>query len=188
MSKLFEGERAWERSSIKSTKSQASVEVASYLDILTRECCAEKFKLVALSVNKAVFGIYRLGEIVFPLGAPEEQYLLELRAFNENKEVYLRKQGDKYLVRTIVDGSGEDIDVVDAVSNLFGERIEASELAEGFVKLVEEGRKINVVIPAEVLANHYALKTRSYIECDEETGQAGYGYFRYVDIVESAKE
>lgn len=72
--------------------------------------------------------------------------------------------------------------VIDDASILFGERINDSKIKDGFAHLVESGRKISLIIPTNEQAKTYALVTRSYIDFDEKTGQAGIGYYRYLDI------
>ena len=38
-------------------------------------------------------------------------------------------------------------------------------------------------VPVDEKASHYAVKTRSYITYDNDTNQAGFGYYRFLDIV-----
>jgi hypothetical protein len=39
-----------------------------------------------------------------------------------------------------------------------------------------------MIVPVDELGEHYALKTRSYLSFDDETGQACFGYSRYLGI------
>ena len=40
-----------------------------------------------------------------------------------------------------------------------------------------------LVLPVAEQADEYKLLTRSYVQFDEKTGQAGYAYYRWLDIV-----
>lgn len=121
----------------------------------------------------------------------EDKYLLEMRIFNAEQEVYVRRQQDVFYVRVIRDGiekteDSEELETVDRKSKFFGEADKAPEA--DFVKLTEAGRKIELQIPcntsaAEDKPREYILLTRSYIKYDTETQQAGYAYYRWLDIV-----
>ena len=119
---------------------------------------------------------------------------MQIRLFNNDEEILLQKDGGKYNVRIIKDSinrqkdEDEMVRFVDAASTLFGERTEIKIDTKGFVRLVEKGRKISLTIPTQDMAKYYALVTRSYITFDTETGQAGYGYYRYLDIRPEVKQ
>ena len=100
---------------------------------------------------------------------------LELRVFNEEEELHLKKSGDLWLGRWRKDGAGEATEYVDSISRFWGEMVEAADLPEGY-------RKLKQILPqAEEHAKYYGLVTRSYIGY-EATGQAGYADYRYVRI------
>lgn len=72
------------------------------------------------------------------------------------------------------------IDTVDSISVIMGKFHKI--LSNDFIELFDKGRKIKKIIPVDRQSDYYTLITRSYIEYNNSTGQAGYGYYRYVDI------
>lgn len=166
------------------------------------EYLAEKaqgsYKVVWQAVNELKFGYYNYnndGKFFFVDGImPSEKYVMQIRLFNSDEEILLQKDGGKYNVRIIKDSINRQTDkdemvkVVDDASTLFGERADSKINTKEFVRLVEKGRKISLTIPTQDTAKYYALVTRSYITFDTETGQAGYGYYRYLDIRPEVKQ
>lgn len=164
------------------------------------EYLAEKaqgsYKVVWQAVNELKFGYYNNNDkFIFEDNiVPQEKYVMQIRLFNNDEEILLQKDGGKYNVRIIKDSINRQTDedemvkVVDDASTLFGERTEIKIDTKGFVRLVEKGRKISLTIPTQDMAKYYALVTRSYITFDTETGQAGYGYYRYLDIRPEVKQ
>lgn len=144
---------------------------------------AGKYKAVVYLDNEMRMGYFSDGEFLFADGKNfSECYLQQLRMFNEDVELWVMKRDEDLAVRLIEDNvKGSSIKTVDSKSVLFGERVDV-ELPEGFVQLTERGRKISMAIPVEELATRYTLTTRSYITYDKETGQAGYGYYRWVRL------
>lgn len=135
-------------------------------------------------VNCVRFAYYENGSFRFANSSEiEEKYLQQLRVFNEQEELYLQRQGDKYYLQYINDELGEKSMVcVDSSSQFFGKRVQA-ELSRGFVQLWEPGRKIRLVLPASKEAETYQLITRSYVQYDAKTGQAGYSCYRWVAVL-----
>ena len=164
------------------------------------EYLAEKaqgsYKVVWQAVNELKFGYYNNNDkFIFEDNiVPQEKYVMQIRLFNNDEEILLQKDGGKYNVRIIKDSINRQTDedemvkVVDDASTLFGERTDSKINTKMFVKLVEKGRKISLTIPTQDTAKYYALVTRSYITFDTETGQAGYGYYRYLDIRPEVKQ
>ena len=164
------------------------------------EYLAEKaqgsYKVVWQAVNELKFGYYNNNDkfIFADEITPSEKYGMHIRLFNNDEDILLQKDGGKYNVRIIKDSINRQTDedemvkVVDDASTLFGERTEIKIDTKGFVRLVEKGRKISLTIPTQDTAKYYALVTRSYITFDTETGQAGYGYYRYLDIRPEVKQ
>lgn len=142
-------------------------------------------QVIAHCMNELKFGTYNGGKFIFAdESALDEKYLLQLRIFNANQELLLQRDGGVFQARYITDtpdDSGSQ-EYVDSSSPLFGDRDTAAKLPQGFVRLLESGRKIFMVIPADKMAKNYLLTTRSYITYDEKTGQAGYGFWRFVGI------
>lgn len=154
------------------------------------------YKVIWQAVNELKFGYYNNNDkFIFEDNiVPQEKYVMQIRLFNNDEEILLQKDGGKYNVRIIKDSINRQTDedemvkVVDDASTLFGERTEIKIDTKGFVRLVEKGRKISLTIPTQDTAKYYALVTRSYITFDTETGQAGYGYYRYLDIRPEVKQ
>lgn len=116
---------------------------------------------------------------------PKVELILELRVFNETAEIYLQKQGDKFIGRYRNDESGEDIEYVDSASRFWGSvGSSAMEEAGNFMTLVDRDRKLSMKIPSiGAKAKYYALVTRSYIGINKQTAQAGYTDYRFKDII-----
>ena len=116
-----------------------------------------------------------------------EQDIEEIRVFNEAQEICVQRRGNGFWVRSITDypnkNDGEDVASVDSSSRLFGSVVNTDQ-EKRFAELYEPGRKIRLLIPVEDAekGDTYMIKTRSYITKDNATGQAGYGYYRYVAI------
>lgn len=155
-----------------------------------------QYKVVIHAVNEIKFGYYNLqadNKFIFADDkASEEAYILQIRLFNPNEEILIKQDNDDidnntYIARIIKDSKENKeqkqlVQVIDDASVLFGERINDSKIKDGFAHLVESGRKISLIIPTNEQAKMYVLVTRSYIDFDEKTGQAGIGYYRYLDI------
>ncbi len=131
-----------------------------------------------------VWGTYRDGEIFLAdESALHPPYVQEMRIFNREEELYLRKSRGFFLWRYRKDGDGGEIEYVDCLSRLWGKAERKENAPAGYVLLEDRQRKIALTIPAgELCAPYYGLVTRNYIEYDNETGQAGYGDYRFVAI------
>lgn len=120
-----------------------------------------------------------------------DKYLVEARLFRSDEEILIQKHGSCYAIRKIVDEAVENSrkrEYVDSLSPMFGSVSQTdsrrSEI-HSFVHLVDEGRGFQHSIPVLTTQQNgktYCLKTRSYISYDEDTGQAGYDMYRYVEI------
>lgn len=158
------------------------------LDDILKETAQGQYKTAVFLVNEARFGRYDANGFTFADDSQlDEKYLLELRLFNETEEIYIRQINGKYLVRKITDNtdSGTPTEAIDTESNLFGTADTNTALPNGYTCLAEQGRKIKMTIPTDTRSDHYALKTRSYIAYDRQTGQASIAYYRFVDITAS---
>lgn len=151
------------------------------------------YKVMLVAVNEIKFGYYNLNcdnKFTFPDEKQlEEKYILKLRLFNLEEEFLLEKDrtSNLYEARFIQDklienNLEERTIMIDDASSLFGEKEQDKNLNDNFVKLKEYGRKISMIIPVENTSKYYALVTRSYIDFDKKTGQAGIAYYRYLDI------
>ena len=139
--------------------------------------------VVVWQVHGITWGRWQNGSLKLAGDAAKKCSLwLELRVFNEEEELHLKKSGDLWLGRWRKDGAGEATEYVDSISRFWGERVEAADAPEGYMKLEDAARKLKQILPqAEEHAKYYGLVTRSYIGY-EATGQAGYADYRYVRI------
>ena len=139
--------------------------------------------VVVWQVHGITWGRWQNGSLKLAGDAAKKCSLwLELRVFNEEEELHLKKSGDLWLGRWRKDGVGEATEYVDSISRFWGEMVEAADLPEGYMKLEDAARKLKQILPqAEERAKYYGLVTRSYIGY-EATGQAGYADYRYVRI------
>lgn len=141
-----------------------------------------------------LFGWYEGGQLLFCEDIKfTEQDIEEIRVFNEMQEICVQRRGSGFWVRSITDypckNNGKDVDSVDSSSRLFGSVVNTGQ-EKRFAELYEPGRKIRLLIPVEDAEKGYTymIKTRSYITKDNTTGQAGYGYYRYVAIQKERKD
>ena len=139
--------------------------------------------VVVWQVHGIVWGCWQNGSLKLAGDVAKNCSLwLELRVFNEEEELHLKRSGDLWLGRWRKDGAGEATEYVDSISRFWGEMVEAADLPEGYMKLEDAARKLKQILPqAEEHAKYYGLVTRSYIGY-EATGQAGYADYRYVRI------
>ena len=139
--------------------------------------------VVVWQVHGITWGRWQNGSLKLAGDAAKKCSLwLELRVFNEEEELHLKKSGDLWLGRWRKDGAGGATEYVDSISRFWGEMVEAADLPEGYMKLEDAARKLKQILPqAEERAKYYGLVTRSYIGY-EATGQAGYADYRYVRI------
>ena len=165
-------------------KTKTVVENAASLQDCLNRIPAGEYLAAVWQVNELKLGYYQNGSFKFAAGSEvEEKYLLELRIFNDEYEVYIVKTGSGYKMRIICDNTddGNLTTVTDSTSDMFGSRCEA-DLPEGFALVKEPGRKISIVVPCGQKADKYAVTTRSYVTYDKSTGLAGYGYYRWLAI------
>ena len=175
---------------VRKTEHVTLMKAADY--IISNVSEESTYQVIAHFVNAIKMGWIKDSKIIFSDGSEmEERYLLQIRAFNANEEIMLKKSRKGYVARIIKDELSDDVNsvkAVDSTSVLFGENQET--ITDGFVSLYEEGRKIRLVIPTFEIGKKYSLTTRSYITYNEDesyngnvsTHQAGYGYYRYVEI------
>ncbi len=145
-----------------------------------------KYQVVVYQINEMKLGYYQDKTFIFSdAGVIDEKYFIEMRLFNKDSEIYILKTANNYKMRIICDSSsdGEDFTVTDSTSAIFGSRCETNDLPEGFVMVKEQGRKICIVLPCVQKADKYAVTTRSYVAFDQDTGLAGYAFFRWVEIM-----
>lgn len=109
----------------------------------------------------------------------DEAQILEIRIFNEREELRLCRRHGAYEGRYVCDGEGLVQSHVDTLSRLWGHKTAHD---GDFVTLKDDERFLSMTVPSREKADYYGLVTRSYIESDGETGQAGYTDYRFVRI------
>lgn len=179
-------EKELELKTISTTKNPSFAPFAGTIaELMEQYAGSGNYHVVAFLVDKVLIGKAEAGKLLFAdEQTVDKKYLKELRIFNCEKELLLKKIGKVMKLRVIEDnGAGENIETlmcVDDNSKFFGAPYE---LQDGFVTLREEQRKICLKVPAEEKTERF-LATRSYVVADEATGLAGYGYYRYLEITD----
>ena len=136
--------------------------------------------VVLWQMDAVRWGRWQSGQLTMADGEPlEAVYLQEIRVFDEQEELHLVRQGNRFSGRLVQDGAGEACSYVDSLARLWGERTAA---ADGFVQLQDKARKLLLTVPCTEEAACYGLVTRNYIGYAEKTGQAGYTDYRFVKI------
>ena len=112
---------------------------------------------------------------------PDEEDVMELRLFNAEAEAHLLSKHGSFVGRLAKDdGSGWRL-YTDTVSRLWGEKAEIC--ADGFIRLKDEGRRLEMKIPFNMAnAKYYGLKTRNYIGEIGDMGQLGYVDYRFLSL------
>lgn len=154
-------------------------------------------------VERIRCGKWADGAFSFPDdGALRMEHVLELRIFNKDSELHLRRRNDHLAGRFRRDEAGDEEEYVDSISRLWGERVDAD---ENWITLRDADRKLELRLPVteelekvlkseqreksdERKLNFTGLVTRSYIGTHEKTGQAGYIDHRYHSIVPANME
>ena len=140
--------------------------------------------VVLWHIDAISWGKWESGQLHFPEADPKDCLLLEVRIFNENEELHLLKQGGGFRGRYRKDDEGEEAEYVDSASRFWGRRTQAQECAEGYMRLIDSDRKLQMLLPAtDAEAEYYALETRSYVGINEHTAQAGYVDYRFKAIL-----
>ena len=141
-----------------------------------------------------LFGIIQSGEIKFYNNELPDfnKYLQKLRVFNEKKELYIWRSGNKFKFRYREDGvsdeDGEIVEYIDADQVMYGSKFEVK---DEFIE-VSEKRGIRYIVPKEFIGNssiedlnknekRLVLHTRNYIGYNE-IGQAGFADSRFLKI------
>lgn len=155
---------------------------------------AEKFTdsravFIAWQIQSVVWGTCEGGKLnLRDKTSPKPENWLECRIFNATEEIHLKRRENILSGRYIKDVEGEGKFYVDSFSRLWGECDKKFSAADGYVNLLDRGRKLYMEIPCEKGgAKYYGLLTRNYIDSDENTGLSGYTDCRFVAI-EPAEE
>lgn len=140
--------------------------------------------VVLWQVNCISWGKWTAGALSFAGEAPKDGLIFELRVFNEQEELHLRKQGRMLKGRYRKDTEGEEAEYVDSVSRFWGKRDQTEDGNAGYITLKDADRKLSMELPdIGTTANYYALETRSYVGISPRTAQAGYVDYRFKAII-----
>jgi CRISPR-associated protein (TIGR03984 family) len=112
-----------------------------------------------------------------------DEDIIELRIFNENTELYVRKTKDGLKSRIRKDAEGTDTEVVDADMVTWGTD---GEVKGGFTHLWED-RGTQITIPGDFSSvspsKRVRIQIRNYIGYNTEIGQATYVDARFVKFL-----
>lgn len=136
-------------------------------------------RVLAYLNYKVLFGRVAADKLVFYENERFElRYLLELRAFDKNKELRLKRRDDKFFWRRRIDEAGVSGEAVEAEQVLWGKLRDIKK--EGWQRLEEE-RGFSLIVPYSggEAGQRLEIKTRNYIGYNE-LGQAGYVDSRFV--------
>lgn len=137
--------------------------------------------VVLWQIHSLRWGRFEEGKFTFSDGGTlNDDYILEARVFNDAQELHVIRRHSTYTGRFLDDTTGPEREYVDSASRLWGTR--KGNVTDGFAKLKDTQRFLELVVPVTEQSEYYALVTRNYITADEETGQAGYNDYRYVAI------
>jgi CRISPR-associated protein (TIGR03984 family) len=138
--------------------------------------------VVAWFNNIVKWGKYVQGKLIWvDEKTPEYKQLVEMRIFNRKEELYINNMLYRYICDCPLDNLGENIEYVDYSSRFWGEKKSVDE--KGTV-LLDKERQIELKIPYIGTTKYSELVIRSYIAYNQQTGQAGYEMYRYLDIKE----
>lgn len=142
--------------------------------------------VVAYLTNKILIGKYESHKLHFYKEQNlDPQFLLSLRLFNTNKELFIWRTQGTLKGRLRTDGIGEETFIVDACQLLWGTDSEL--YGDGFTRLFEE-RGTEIIFPLSDLRvnaekKRVFIKTRNYVEFNPETSLASYGDCRFVEFL-----
>lgn len=152
-------------------------------------------KIAAWFNHCVIFGIYENGKITW---AEDDKVIswkqfIEMRIFNDEEELYIGKNKIRRIKDSPADSNTpeeETTEYVETRSRLWGEK---ESVKQGFAVLHDKERQIKMTVPyvgentEKDKGTYYELILRSYIGYNKTTGQAGYAYYRYADIVKAEK-
>ncbi|GAB5046626.1 type III-D CRISPR-associated protein Csx19 [Thermodesulfovibrio sp. TK110] len=120
----------------------------------------------------------------------QPDYLLKLRIFNAQKELFLWQTDTGLKGRLRIDEEGTETYVVDACQVLWG--TDKKKLTDGWSKLFEE-RGTELILPftnftVDNRKNRVFIKTRNYIQFHPITCLATYSDCRFIEFLDSNKK
>ena len=144
-----------------------------------------KGSIVIWTYAEITWGIWNGEEICTSGDCVNFKDILELRAFNEQEELHLVREDNVLEGRYVEDGIGSNTYYVDSFARLFGERDMQADIPQGFVRLSDPKRKLemDVVCDEDLVGVQYlGLETRNYVGADEKTGLSGYVDYRFIAV------
>lgn len=116
-------------------------------------------------------------------------FIIRLRIFNENQELYIWKTGNKLSGRLRIDTDGSSTPVIDAYQVLWG--TDKKELKDGWTRIFEE-RGTELILPffditVDNSKKRLFLKTRNYIDFHSHIYLATYIDCRFVGFFDHNK-
>ena len=179
-----------------------------HLTDMIRQNCAEAAIVAAWLPDRLLWGRYDGRSFSMFGGGSLSQDMLEMRLFNANMEIYVRRSGKEFRVRILQEAAaGSETEYVDSQARLWGDSCIHAYLdnceppvrspswmlpdipQDGYACLEDVQRGIVMAIPvaAGKAASFYGLVTRSYIGYLANS-QATYTDTRYVAIVAEEEE
>ncbi|MEJ9152467.1 type III-D CRISPR-associated protein Csx19 [Bacillus smithii] len=114
-------------------------------------------------------GFVSQGEMIFYDHSLEEEYLQELRVFNEKRELHVRRWEEQFVGRMIVDGGdGEYNDIFDEKHYIWGQVVEGE---NGWLKVSEKNRGFQIYIPSlsqQDVPQKICYYVRNYLKEDDD--------------------
>jgi len=138
------------------------------------------------------FAKWEKGALVFYVQDYDAEYLQLARIFDDERELKIWKNNDKFFYRLRTDEPGDEYCAVEADQILWGTHTEP--LAKGWTKLWEE-RGTELIVPFEITipvnqpvpSPRACIRTRDYIG-DLGNGQASFVDCRFVALKQIGKE
>lgn len=126
------------------------------------------FILAWLDYEVKVGFVYH-GEMILYDHPIEEEYLQEIRVFNEHRELHVRRWGNQFAGRLIVDDKdGERIDIFDEIHYIWGKVVGEE---NGWLKVSEKNRGFQIHIPflsQQDIPEKICYKVRNYLKEDKD--------------------
>ncbi|MGV8122529.1 MAG: CRISPR-associated protein Csx19 [Candidatus Xenobiia bacterium LiM19] len=143
--------------------------------------------VVAYLVNKVIIGRFQPPGFVFKDNNDFlPQYVLKMRIFNENEELFLWRQQGVLRGRHRIDNGGTSTTVIDARQVLFGTE---ADTRDSWTILTEDRGTI-IELPftdlsVDIHKNRIFIRTRNYVNFND-LGQATYVDCRFLGFADSA--
>lgn len=141
--------------------------------------------------NEVLIGVWKNQEFIFPREEMQDfdlKHLLNIRVFNEEKELSIWKSGKGFNNRLRLDNAGTEQEAVDSYQVLFG--TDYKNMGNGFTCMFERrGTEIRIpgIFEVNELKKRAFLKARNYLDYHNKTGQAFYCDCRFIGFYDYNK-